>query len=306
MKGLSINKYFKEFKTMNKIILSFLLALTTVAVNANNFENKEFHIDGSKGKLFSILQYPAEVEHNVKFPLVILCHGFMGNCQSPLEETLSEDIVSNGMAALRFDFNGHGKSEGLFQEMTVPNEIEDLEKVIDWARKQPWVESISLVGHSQGGVVVSMVAGELGDSIIKSEVLMAPAAVLRDDALRGNTMGAIYNPWNLETEYVELPFSPQGKNILLGKEYIETAMSLPIYETARNYTGPTLILHGTHDNVVPYTYGLRYNEEIKGSELKLIDGEGHGFNNSLKESCQYIADWFKNVLQPQPVTPVKI
>ena len=74
--------------------------------------------------------------------------------------------------------------------MTVLNEIEDLKDVISWAQAQPWVENISLLGHSQGGVVVSMTTGELGDSIIKNVVLMAPAAVLRDDAIRGNTQGA--------------------------------------------------------------------------------------------------------------------
>ena len=50
-----------------------------------------------------------------------------------------------------------------------------------------------------------MTAGELGDKVIKNVVLMAPAAVLRDDAIRGNTQGAEYNPWNFKGDYVELP-----------------------------------------------------------------------------------------------------
>lgn len=264
-----------------------------------NMKSQDVHklwLEGSKGKLYALLQYPDEVKGDVKYPLVIICHGFSGNCESDMEQDLAEDIVRNGMAALRFDFNGHGKSEGMFQDMTVTNEIEDLKDVIKWAQEQPWVESIGLVGHSQGGVVVSMVAGELGDKIIRAEALMAPAAVLRDDALRGSTMGAYYDPYNIQGDYVGLPGSPEAGSLKLGKAYIETAMTLPIYETARKYAGPTLILQGTHDRIVPYTYAERYHEEIKGSKLKLVEGDNHMFSNSLTQTCQFVSNWMKTSL----------
>ena len=282
----------KNYTSLRVIILT-LMFLGLHHFDSLSQEIHKLELNGSQGKLYTLLQYPDEVKKDVKYPLVIICHGFSGNCESYLEEVLSKDVVKLGMAALRFDFNGHGKSDGLFQDMTVPNEIEDLKDVIKWARDQSWVESIGLVGHSQGGVVVSMVSGELGDSIIKAEVLRAPAAVLRDDALRGNTMGAYYDPWNIKGDYIELPGSPEAGSLKLGKEYIKTAMTLPIYETAGKYRGPTLILQGTHDRIVPYTYAERYNEVINGSLLKLIDGENHMFSNSLTDSCQFIADWLK-------------
>lgn len=275
--------------------LIFIL-ISLFSIPAASQEIHHLKIQGSQGKLYTLLQYPDEVQKDVKYPLVIICHGFTGNCESLLENTLAKDILANGMAALRFDFNGHGKSEGRFQDMTVVNEIEDLKNVIAWAQEQPWVESISLIGHSQGGVVVSMVAGELGDNVIKSEVLMAPAAVLRDDALRGNTMGTFYDPWNLTSDFIELPGPPDVEPLKLGRNYIETAMNLAIYETARNYTGPTLIVHGTHDRVVPFTYAERYDHELPKSELRLIEGDDHGFSQSYEQTCQFIADWFKSVL----------
>ncbi len=250
-------------------------------------------IDGSVGKLFSIVERPATAG---KVPLVIICHGFSGNCQRPFINDLSKSIVAQGMATLRFDFNGHGRSDGEFKDMTVLNEIDDLKDVIAWAQKQPWVKDISLVGHSQGGVVVSMVSGELGDKVVKAEVLLAAAAVLRDDALRGNTMGAIYDPWNFKGDYIELPHSPEAGALLLGKNYVETAIHLPIYETAANYDGPALIVQGTHDQIVPYTYAERYNEKIRHSELKLIPDENHVFSNTQKDTSILVADWLHSVL----------
>ncbi len=250
-------------------------------------------IDGAVGKLYTIVERPSA---SGKVPLVIICHGFSGNCQRPFITDLAHSIVDQGMAALRFDFNGHGRSDGQFKDMTVLNEIDDLKCVIAWARKQPWVKDISLVGHSQGGVVVSMVSGELGDKEIKAEVLLAAAAVLRDDALRGNTMGALYDPWNFKGDYIELPHSPEAGALLLGKNYVETAIRLPIYETAANYNGPALIVQGTHDQIVPYTYAERYNEKIPRSELKLIPDENHVFSQTQKETSILVADWLHRIL----------
>lgn len=270
------------------IIASFLAVLTTMAQYSDTLS-----LQGAQGNLFAILQAPEKPSVSKKYPLVIVCHGFSSNCETPLIAGIASDVVSEGMAVLRFDFNGHGKSEGLFQDMTVPNEIEDLKKVIYWAQKQPWVKSVSLVGHSQGGVVVSMVSGELGEKTIKSEVLMAPAAVLRDDALRGNTMGAIYDPWNFTGDYIELPFG----HIRLGREYIKTAVTLPIYETASNYRGPALIVHGSYDRIVPYTYAERYHDKLSKSTLKIIPGDDHGFSITAPETGRFVADWLHSVLK---------
>lgn len=277
---------------MKKTFIAATMA-TVGLFSANAQTSDTISIDGSVGKLFTIVERPAT---SGKVPVVIICHGFSGNCQRPFINDLSKSIVAQGMATIRFDFNGHGHSDGEFKNMTVLNEIDDLKNVIAWAQKQPWTKDISLVGHSQGGVVVSMVSGELGDKTIKAEVLLAAAAVLRDDALRGNTMGARYNPWNFKGDYIELPHSPEAGALQLGKNYVETAIRLPIYETAANYTGPTLIVQGTHDQIVPYTYAERYHEKIPNSILKLIPDENHTFSYTQKETSILVADWLHSVL----------
>ena len=98
----------------------------------------------------------------------------------------------------------HGQSDGSFQDMTVLNEIEDAKKVFEYARRLPNVTSVSIAVHSQGGVVASIVAGELGAKKIKAVVLMAPAAVLRDDAIRRNLFGVTYDSIN-PPAFVEIP-----------------------------------------------------------------------------------------------------
>ena len=246
-------------------------------------------IDGDHGKLQAVIQKP-DLKPGQQCPMVVFCHGFGGTKEGPLFELITDSLQKHGIASIRFDFNGHGESEGKFEEMTVPNEINDAKKVVEYVRDLRYVSKIALVGHSQGGVVASMTAGEL-DSDISAVVLMAPAAVLRDDAIRGSTFGKQYNPLD-PPEYVEL-WGPQR----LGRNYIKTAFSLPIYETAANYHGPALIIHGNGDRIVPYTYGLRFHQQWKGSEYVLQEYFDHGFSQNIYRTTDIVSDFLLRTLK---------
>ena len=246
-------------------------------------------IDGDHGKLQAVIQKP-DLKPGQQCPMVVFCHGFGGTKEGPLFELITDSLQKHGIASIRFDFNGHGESEGKFEDMTVPNEINDAKKVNEYVRDLRYVSKVALVGHSQGGVVASMTAGELG-SDISAVVLMAPAAVLRDDAIRGSTFGKQYNPLD-PPEYVEL-WGPQR----LGRNYIKTAFSLPIYETAANYHGPALIIHGNGDRIVPYTYGLRFHQQWKGSEYVLQEYFDHGFSQNIYRTTDIVSDFLLRTLK---------
>ncbi|MBQ6582045.1 MAG: alpha/beta fold hydrolase [Alistipes sp.] len=272
-----------------KTIKLFAVALFILMAAGAQAQTQTVTIDGDHGKLHAVIHKP-ELKDGERCPMVLLCHGFMGNKEGALEKQIAALLQAQGIASIRFDFNGHGQSEGRFQDMTVPNEIVDAKKVIEYVSNLPYVESVAITGHSQGGVVAAMTAGDLGAEKIKAVVLLAPAAVLRDDAIRGSTMGATYDPFNLG-EYVEL-----FRGMRLGAEYIRTAFSLPIYETAAKYQGPALIIHGTGDRVVPYTYGERFHQIWDGSELVIIDKADHGFSQQIEQVAGKSAEFLSKAL----------
>lgn len=274
-----------------QIKLFSVIALLFCAITAKAQTDSTFYIKGAMGRLAAHLQLP-DLKKGERCPVVIICHGFTGNQNEPLLRAIADNLVNAGIGALRFDFNAHGQSEGDFVNMTVPNEIEDALSIIAFAHSLPQTSSISLLGHSQGGVVSAMTAGQLGNEI-QSVVLMAPAAVLRDDALRGNTMGAMYDPWHAP-EYVTMPSGHK-----LGRNFIQTAITLPIYETAQKYEGPALIIHGMDDRVVPYTYGERFHQVMKNSEIILIPGENHGFGTNLPYAVSMASEWLVKNLKAQ-------
>ena len=265
----------------------YLKELTTGSYQAAQ-KGEVVFIDGHHGRLKALIQKP-ELQQGEKCPMVIFCHGFSGTKDGPLFELVADTLQAHGIASIRFDFNGHGESEGEFKDMTVPNEIEDAKKVVEYVRDLKYVSTIAIGGHSQGGVVAAMTAGqlseELGEPAFKAVALMAPAAVLRDDAIRGNTMGKQYDPFD-PGEYVEL-----WGGLKLGGEYIRTSFSLPIYETAAKYQGPALIIHGNGDRVVPYTYGERFHQIWPKSELVIQEYFDHGFSQNVYRTTDIVSDY---------------
>lgn len=256
-------------RAYKKIIMALCLILGGTAMSiAQTSENVK--IQGDHGLLDAIIQKP-KMKDGEKVRVAIICHGFGSNKERPLLKSIADSLQAKGIASIRFDFNGCGKSEGRYEDMTVPNEIVDAEKVVGYAMQQPWVSDISLVGHSQGGVVASMVAGNLKGSI-RSVALCAPASVLRDDAIRGQVQGATYDAGNIP-ETVTVP----GRNLHVGRNYFVTAQTLPIYETALQYEGPIVLVHGTADRIVPYTYSERYKAGYKNAQIYLLPGVDHSF-----------------------------
>jgi hypothetical protein len=132
-----------------------------------------------------------------------------------------------------------------------------------------------------------MLAGELGFPAVKALVQLAPAAVLKDDALNGVLMGKHYDPAN----------PPERLRVLfhtVGRDYFTVAQKLPIFETSARYTGPVLLIHGKEDKIVPYSYSEKYQSVYPDSSLRLLDGENHILSKRRKEvvqtSVQFLTD----------------
>ena len=122
--------------SFTKLVLAGLITVGVLGCGGNVglAQSKDISIDGDHGKLAATLQTPAGQEN---YPLVIIMHGFTGNKDESLLITLADDLEKEGIASLRFDFNGHGKSEGRFQDMTVPNEIDDAKHVYEYVKGFP-------------------------------------------------------------------------------------------------------------------------------------------------------------------------
>ena len=239
---------------------------------------ERFMIPGPKGRLQAILQLPDGFDRTRdRCTVVILMHGIMPNPVTIPLPHFARALVNSGYAALRFFFYGNWGSDGTNEEVTVPGEIEDARAVYRLVRSWPFAEKVVLLGHSQGGVVAGMLAGLLACQFQQEAappdalILLSPGAVLKDYAREGRLFGLRVDPEN----------PPERKRVLwytIGRDYILTAQTLPIYETSALYTGPVCICHGTIDRIVPFRYSERYAAGYADARLHPIRGANHFYS----------------------------
>lgn len=272
---------------MRKLLFAAIVACVGLTGCATAQARQEMMLPGANGKLAAVLEAP---DGQKTYPLVIILHGFNANKEMYLLTELAEQLRARGIGTLSFDFNGHGASDGSFLDMTVLNELQDARNVYAYASKLPQVTSVSLVGHSMGGVVTSMLAAELGEQKIKAIALMAPAGELPDDTSKGDLFGVQYDPKNVP-EYITL-----SNGLKVGRAFLETTQDLPIYETAARYTGPVLIVHSEDDQLVPYKYGVRFLDFYKNAQLKTLHGIDHNATKHEAEVDKIVTDFFAEQL----------
>ena len=277
---------------MKKFWMSMAMALL---MGVSALAQEHVRVPGPMGELDVLVAKP-QLQQGEKCPVVVLMHGFISRKENPLFEEMEKQLLEKKIAVVRFDFDGHGKSEGDFSKMTVASEVEDGKTMVRYAHSLKFADGVSIAGHSQGGLIASLVAGEMGAAEIDRVVLMAPAAVLREDAIRGNTQGNIYDPLNVPEEGVPL----FGGRLTLGAPFIRSAQRLDIYHTAGQYTGEVLLLHGLNDTLVPWTFSEYYTLVYKNARAEYLEGLDHGFTQDVTGTSRKAVDF---LAQPFNHTP---
>ena len=96
---------------------------------------------------------------------------------------------------------------------------------MQYVRGLDWVTDVYIFGHSQGGLVGGMTAGYFRE-IVSKLVMLAPAATIPDDALRGSVFGLNHDCW-YPPENIRL-VDNEGAEHYLGQAYMRTARTLPV------------------------------------------------------------------------------
>jgi len=109
------------------------------------------------------------------FSLVVVCHPhplYGGNMDNRVVHAVCQKVGERGLASLKFNFRGAGKSGGHFGGGI--GEKEDARSAISFAEQQPKIDSgkIGICGYSFGSMVAFSVAAE--DQRIKAVAGISP------------------------------------------------------------------------------------------------------------------------------------
>lgn len=217
---------------------------------------------------------------------VILSHAF-GSSEA---ETMpyAEHLTANGFCCFTYNFCGGSlgpdiegieKSDGDFSQMTIESEMADLCAVMEYAKAQSFVDprNMILVGGSQGGFISARVASKYPEGI-KLLVMLYPALCIPQDANSGQMLFFSFDPNNVP-DFIENPAMP---GLRLNGEYVKQSQKIDIYGEIKAFPGKVVIMHGTDDEVVEFSYAQKVVEARPDAELVTMDGATHGFRGDYQ------------------------
>lgn len=223
-----------------------------------------------------------------KCPLCFIIHGFTGNSEERHLMAVAETMRKNGIATLRVDMYGHGKSGGRFEDHTLYKWLTNGIDVIDYIRTLDFVTDIYLCGHSQGALTAILLASMERDTV-KKLFALSPASMIPDEARAGTTLGISYDPVNLP------PSIPIWNDLDLNSNYIRVAQTIDVDAAIQRIGIDVFIAIGSEDKTVAPAYAKATAKKFSLCKYVEIPGDTHCFDNNLEEMISELDSYLKTV-----------
>lgn len=197
-----------------------------------------------------------------KRPGFLWLGGFKSDMTGAKAERLRELSGTADRLFIRFDYSGHGASEGRFEDGTLSLWLAEARLVLGLAKDRPMI----LVGSSMGGFLALLLAGE-GAGRIAGLVLVAPAADMTFN-MEAEIAASPEAKAALARDGVWLRPSRYGDPYPITRKLIEDGRRHRLLEEGVDLACPLRILHGDQDPDVPWQHGLKTFQAIRAADAQ--------------------------------------
>lgn len=206
-------------------------------------------------------------------PGVVFLGGFKSDMDGTKALALEAWARRQGRAFLRFDYSGHGQSDGAFTEGCIGDWAEDARAAIEALTEGPQV----LVGSSMGGWISAILARKIPEKLAGFVGIAAAPDFTEDSMWAGFSVAeraelAEKGVVHLPSEYGD-PYPITRRLIEDGRQHLVLRDPLPM-------GFPVRLLQGTADPDVEREVALNLLDHIDGEDvsLLLVRGADHRFS----------------------------
>ncbi len=229
--------------------------------------------DGHGSRLSGILTVPKKGA-----PIVIIAHGFASRKESAVNVLVARALSARGIGSFRFDFYGHGDSEGKFEDITLTEGIGDVVAANRFVKKRFPRAKIGLWGVSYGGGASFYAAPRLA---VDGIVLVCPAIRYYEQKLR--RLGPLRRCWwRLSGRILYRIKWKERKLYFLKYGFLEDLQRYRPEPIAPEIKIPVLFLHGDADRTVRYEESVGIARIMPDARLATFRGTGHNFRTTAE------------------------
>lgn len=212
-----------------------------------------------------------------KHILMVFLSGFRSVHTGKKATAMARYAQEKGYACLRFDYLGHGVSNGKFTDFRLSEAIGDTIGCIRQVLKKDQI--VILVGSSMGGWIAIEIARR-GLLAIAGLLLIAPATNFLSEKLRHADKGTIAK---FEAQgHVDVPDNARpGTTYRLTKSFLDDAIANEPPSGSLSLGCPVRIIHGENDQSVPLASAKLLHRQIPNSSLRIIDKGDHRLSDHV-------------------------
>jgi alpha-beta hydrolase superfamily lysophospholipase len=225
---------------------------------------------------------------------VVLAHGItVTKEEDGMFTDLAKLLSENGFGVVRFDFRGHGESEGKQEDMTIAGELSDMDAIVGEAQKKGY-KKIGLVGASFGGGISTLFTSR-NPGTIAALCLWNPCLNYEHIFIKPIT------PWlSGESERIQKGLEANGyaeigsRNYKMGKKLFDQMKGIFPYQELENIGIPVQFIHGLKDRYVPFSDSKDAFETYNGTKSFIdLPEADHGLDNNPEVKSKTFEDTLK-------------
>lgn len=201
-------------------------------------------------------------------PVLVFLPGFASDMGGTKAAMLAAFAAGRGQAMLRFDYSGHGESEGAFADGTIGRWAEDAAFLIARLVGGPRV----LIGSSMGGWIALLLAramaarGEAGDLAGLVGIAAAPDFTTR---LIGPALSAPQRAALARDGRIELA-NPYGPPTPISAALLQDGAAQTVLGRPLAIACPVRLIHGQCDAEVPWQTALDIAAAVESGDVRTI------------------------------------
>jgi pimeloyl-ACP methyl ester carboxylesterase len=220
------------------------------------------YLDRPDGARLAYCRSPA-TKRGRHLPGLVFLGGFVSDMTGTKALALEAFAQGRGQAFLRFDYQGHGRSSGRFEDGTIGRWAEDAVAVLDQLTDGPQV----LVGSSMGGWIMLLAALARPERVV-GLVGIAAAPDFTEDLLWAGYPPEVRRQlerdgvYEQTSDYADQPYRITRALIEDGRKQLLLRAPIPI-------TCPLRLIHGMADEDVPWQVSMKLSQQIQSADVEL-------------------------------------
>lgn len=203
---------------------------------------------------------------------VIICHGFSSSKEGSAKD-IAEALKEKGINSFRFDFYGHGESDGEFEKVTVSEGVDNIINAYKYLREEGF-ERIGLLGTSFGGACSIQAAAQLPELAFLA--LRSPVTDYLDKELMTKTKSEL-EEW--KSNGFRIYKNGKGEERKLFYSFFEDMYKNRGFTAGTNIKVDTFVVHGDKDDRVPLILSEMFVKVVPNAVLEIVSGADHIYSD---------------------------